>query len=357
MNNEDKITESGVKYFIGYILDPKSNEIKNTAVISGVKKGSCENVVLPDELDGCPVTHVGYYPYWEEYPMQGDEYLPYRNPEERSCGVYARRCTFTLDESLKSIYISKNVTNIGNRTFSEAVGLQKLEVDPENRVFYSINNCILTRSGNVLQLGCASSVIPTDDKVTRIGYQAFAGQKTLVKIDIPDNIEVILPEAFGGNHNLRSVSLSKNLRVIEREAFFFCAKLEAIELPSNLRRIESRAFYSCSSLAELHIPENIVSLGYIGTVGAVYNEVKNGAGIIEEQAFAKCESLQQVFLPGTLKALCWDVFGGCTQLTQIHFDGSIEDWNKIKFEKRIYISNPEITSTVHCTDGILQVVW
>ena len=38
MNNEDKITESGVKYFTGYILDPKSNEIKNTAVISGVKK-------------------------------------------------------------------------------------------------------------------------------------------------------------------------------------------------------------------------------------------------------------------------------------------------------------------------------
>ena len=357
MNNGDKITEYGVEYFIGYIFDPKSNEIKNTAVISGVKKGSCENVVLPDELDGCPVTHVGYYPYWEEYPMQGDEYLPYRNPEERSCGVYARRCTFTLDESLKSIYISKNVTNIGNRTFSEAVGLQKLEVDPANRVFYSINNCILTRSGNVLQHGCASSVIPTDDKVTRIGYQAFAGQKTLVKIDIPDNIEVLFPEAFGGNHSLKSVSLSKNLRVIEREAFFYCTKLEAIELPSNLRRIESRAFYACSSLAELHIPENIVSLGYIGTIGAVYNEVKNGAVIIEEQAFAKCENLKQVFLPGTLKALCWDVFGGCTQLTQIHFDGSIEDWNKIKFEKRINISKPEITSTVHCADGTLQVIW
>lgn len=357
MNNEDKITESGVMYFIGYILDPESNEVKNTAVISSVIKGSCENVVLPDELDGCPVTHVGYYTYWEEYQVQGDEYLPYRDPMERCYGIYARRCTFTRDESLKSIYISKNVTNIGNRTFSEAVGLQKLEVDPENRVFYSINNCILTRLGNVLQHGCASSVIPTDDKVTHIGYQAFAGQKTLIKIDIPDNIEVLLPEAFGENHNLRSVSLSKNLRVIEREAFFYCTKLEAIELPSNLRRIESRAFYSCSSLTELHIPENIVSLGYIGTIGAVYNEVKNGAGVIGHQVFAMCENLKQVFLPGTLKALCWDVFRGCTQLTQIHFDGSVEDWNKIKFEKRINISKPEITSTVQCTDGILQVVW
>ena len=38
MNNEDKITEFGVECFIGYILNPKSNEVKNTAVISGVKK-------------------------------------------------------------------------------------------------------------------------------------------------------------------------------------------------------------------------------------------------------------------------------------------------------------------------------
>lgn len=357
MNNEDKITESGVKYFIGYILDPKSNEVKNTAVISSLIKGSCKNVVLPDELDGCPVTHVGYYPYWEEYPMQGDEYLPYRSQKERDYGVYARRCTFTLDENLKSIYISKNVTDISNRTFSEAVGLQKLEVDPENGVFYSINNCILTRLGNVLQHGCASSIIPTDPQITTIGYQAFAGLKALERVEIPDNIVVLLEEAFGGNHNLRHVSLSKNLRVIEREAFFYSTKLEAIELPSNVCRIDSRAFYACSSLTELHIPENIVSMGYVGTIGVVFNEVKNGAGVIGDQVFAKCESLQQVFLPGTLKALCWDVFGGCTQLTQIHFDGSIEDWNKIKFEKRIFISNPEITSIVHCTDGILQVVW
>lgn len=346
MNNEDKITEYGVKYFIGYILDPKSNEVKNTVVISSLIKGSCENVVLSDELDGCPVTHVGYYPYWEEYLVT-----------KKNVTTVCTLCTFTLDENLKSIYISKNVTDISNRIFSEAAGLQKLEVDPESVVFYSINNCILTRLGNVLQHGCASSVIPTDAKVTRIGYQAFAGQKTLIKIDIPDNIVVLLPEAFGGNHNLKSVSLSKNLRVIEREAFFYCTKLEAIELPSNLRRIESRTFYACSSITELHIPENIVSMGYIGTIGVVHNEVKNGAGIVEEQVFAKCENLKQVLLPGTLKALCWDVFEGCTQLTQIHFDGSIEDWNKIKFEKRINISKPEITSTVQCTDGTLQVVW
>ena len=92
------------------------------------------------------------------------------------------------------VFIPKDVTEIEPYDV-KGFPIESIEVDPKNPVYCAKGNCLLSKDGKRVIVGCKNSVIP--EGVTEIGYDAFAGCKELVHIDIPDSVK-IMRGAFDG---------------------------------------------------------------------------------------------------------------------------------------------------------------
>ena len=115
---------------------------KNQVTITRYK-GTDEDVVIPDEIDGRPVTTIGHRAF--------------------------KRCT-----SLTSITLPDSVTTIGDYAFEGCTGL-------------------------------TSITLPTG--VTSIGSAAFWGCTSLTSITLPNSITAIGDWAFARCHSLTSISV------------------------------------------------------------------------------------------------------------------------------------------------------
>ena len=95
---------------------------------------------------------------------------------------------------LTSIVIPASVTTIDSIAFAECSALASIDVAPGNPNFRSEGNCLLSKDGTTLVLGCTTSVIP--DSVTTIGWGAFRGCSNLSRIILPKGLKVIDGYAF-----------------------------------------------------------------------------------------------------------------------------------------------------------------
>ena len=81
------------------------------------------------------------------------------------------------------------------------------------------------------------------------------------------------------NSGVQSVALPDTVQKLSASAFKNCTALTTIKLSSKLEVIEDKAFYGCSALTEVTFPEGLVTIG--------------------GQAFADCTSLKSISIPST----------------------------------------------------------
>ncbi|MGN0796965.1 MAG: leucine-rich repeat protein [Christensenellales bacterium] len=104
---------------------------------------------------------------------------------------------------VSSVFIPASVTTIGYSAFSSHIydnNLVEINVDSNNKYYYSQYNCIVEKATKTLIQGCNTSVIPSD--VTAIGQGAFAGCKNLTYVEIPTTVTKINDYAFESCTNL-----------------------------------------------------------------------------------------------------------------------------------------------------------
>ena len=178
---------------------------------------------------------------------------------------------------LLSVEIPDSVTNIWG-AFSGCSSFQSIEVSQGNRHYMSKNNCLLSKDGTLLWLGCKTSVIP--DSVTRIEGWAFSGCSGLRSIEIPDSVTYIEDGAFSGCSGLRSVEIPDSVTLIGNGAFSGCSGLRSIEIPNSVTRIEGWAFSGCSGLRSIEIPDSVT--------------------YIEDGAFSGCSGLRSIEIPNSV---------------------------------------------------------
>ncbi len=111
--------------------------------------------------------------------------------------------SFSHCEKLTSITIPASVKSIGLRTFGYNVKLEEIQVSEENAVYKSEGNCLLTKDGQALILGCRTSEIPQG--VREIRSYAFAKCTELTEITIPSSIEKICEYAFVSCKNIKRI--------------------------------------------------------------------------------------------------------------------------------------------------------
>ena len=158
--------------------------------------------------------------------------------------------------SFSSLYIPASVVRIEEGAFRYRSLLTQITVDPNNTVYYSVNNCVIEKATKTLVLGCRTSVIPNDGTVTKIGKYAFDGTGP-DKMVLPDSVEIIDEYAFRESLVKNFVSGS-GLRTIESNAFIE-SKLVSLKLVEGVENFGSYAFNDCRQLVTVEIPSTAKS--------------------------------------------------------------------------------------------------
>ena len=161
-----------------------------------------------------------------------------------SIGYYA----FSDCAALASVYLPASVASISMRAFEGCSSLESLQVDGNNPVFDSRDNCnaIIGTADNTLVLGCKNTVIP--GTVTSIGDCAFSGCTGLTALSLPNSVTAIGDYAFFNCMEMESITLSESLKTIGNYAFFYCMGLTDITIPASVDTISNNAFYCCNGL-------------------------------------------------------------------------------------------------------------
>ena len=250
-------------------------------------------------------------------------------------------------ESLKEIEIPESVTSIALGAFGgcnlkqlripkfvdsmEPYGINADEVivDPENKKYYSVNNCILTRKDNVLFSGGKNGIIP--EIVSVIGEKAFYDIDK-ERIDIPGNIKTIANKAFSAAR-IQEAYIENGVEEIISEAFLG-SHIKKITIPESVTKIEDGSVItSCVYLEEVVVsPENknYSSLGaYILTkdgktiiAGNIFKPIPQSVSEIGTKAFIWNRDIVEVIIPENITKIDDTAFFGCTKLKKVVIEGS-----------------------------------
>ena len=268
---------------------------------------------------------------------------------------------------LTSINIPNSVTSIGGGAFAFCDGLTSIQVDAENPVYDSRDNCnaiIYTEIGDLIE-GCKNTVIP--NSVTSIGWDAFEGRSGLTSITIPESVTYIYNYAFRDCSSLTSITIPESVTYIGEGAFSGCSSLESVYsqmntpcaypgdfggspvlyIPSGTRSLYFEQGWDdwASKFVELNYEQKFtldnieyevlsaeeLTCEVVG--GSVSGDVVLPANVtspvtsieysvtsIGDSAFYDCSGLTSVEIPSSVTRLGERAFAGCSSLESVTFE-------------------------------------
>jgi hypothetical protein len=288
---------------------------------------------------------------------------------------------------IKSIVIENGITNIAKSAFYECESLEKIEVDPNNNNYMSVDGVLFDKAVTTLiqyPAGKSDKKYKIPNSVTTIGEDAFTACKNLTSVIIPEGVTSIENCAFyyckslknfkvdSNNNNYTSVDgvlfdkykttliqypesksnkkykIPNGVMSIEKYAFGACYNLASVDVPSSVMSIGDKAFYYCTSLEKIEVDSN--NNNYTSDDGVLFDkamttlikypkekndaayEIPYGVTNVGNCAFLGCTALTSVTLPRSVTNIGKRAFGYCESLTDVYYRGSEYDWNDISIE-------------------------
>lgn len=145
-----------------------------------------------------------------------------------------------------------------------------------------------------------SVILP--DTITSMGISVFAQCENLKSIHYPEGLDRIYYRTFAGCHNLTKVNISSNIKIIEDSAFAGCTSLTYLDLPK-VKEIGEYSFANCTSLSEVICHKGFT---YVGSA-----------------SFKNCTNLKDVTLPLGTQTISYSAFEGCKALRHIDFPSTL----------------------------------
>ncbi len=341
--------------------------------------GTDPDVVIPSELDGHPVTAIGF-----------DTEIPIYEYAERQSyySVFGQKSI--ANRNLTSVVIPDGVTSIGDCAFVMCGSLTSVTI-PDS----------VTSIGDFAFCACPNLTIHLPDSIAHIGANPFAGDgeislspdhpyleivdrvlftrkdRTLVAYPwdnpavvyaIPEGTLRIGPLAFYNNRNLINVGIPNGLSEIGELAFASCRALASITIPASVAEIGDYAFDYCDSLAGVTIQGSDINAFvrfFAGSDGSetrigkwAFRRCKSltsltlGEGVteIDEYAFWECTRLIGVTLPESLTRIGKGAFAKCALLSLTIPEG-VEDIGPSAFAGCVYLQNLTIRNGVSDIGG------
>ncbi len=260
-----------------------------------------------------------------------------------SIGLYA----FARCSGLTSVTIPNSVTSIGGGAFGGCSGLTAINVESDNNIYDSRNNCnaIIETASNTLITGCQNTEIP--NSVTSIGERAFELCSGLTSITIPNSVTSIGERAFsetawydnqpdglvyagkvaykykGTMPDNTKIVLEEGTISITDYAFSRCSGLTSITIPNSVTSIGGGAFEGCSGLTSISIPNSVTNIGddiFSGCSSLTSISIPNSITNISARAFFRCNGLTSITIPNSVTSIYNWAFADCSGLTSVTVD-------------------------------------
>lgn len=322
------------------------------------------------------------------------------------------------EKDVKKAIIMEGVETIGDFAFYHCTSLHEISL-PSTLI--SIGEWAFFYCTNLESVEFDSS---RQSSIVKLGFNSFRWCLKLKKLELPESVEDIGQLAFGNCDSLSEFTVPPSVTVIEKDLFSNCSNLQSISFYSGIKEIKENAFSGCNSLSEIHYygtenswkrikidkgnsiisssPKNYLTIQdniKVGTCGeniswSFYcgDLIIEGEGIITEfkaanseqidfadevisidvrgnitrigaNAFSIFKNLENVSMNNYVQEIGENVFGNCSNLRLITFDGSKEEWDTIIIDKGNtfgsntlfrYLQNSPVEETV--SEDILNAV-
>jgi len=319
-----------------------------TAQIIWCLRAADNEVVIPDTLDGYPVSAIGSLAFW--------------------------RCT-----NVTRVTIPHGVTNIEYGAFSWLADLEEVDI-PTSIISIGAmafagtpwlskqtDTFVVVGDGVLIAYNGSDTHVVIPDGVTYIS-DVFRSNASITSVILPKSVTCIGEAAFYDCNNLESVVMHGKVTDIEGHAFWNCVKLREINIPSTIWGIGAEAFYANpwldersedflilgngilikyngahesviipdgvkaiigafagnTSVTSVMIPSSVTEIGYRsfdGCENLTSVQIPGGTMNIGPRAFYNCNGLQSVVIPKSVASLGTESFDGCFYLDDIYFQG------------------------------------
>ena len=285
------------------------------------------NPVLPETLDGHPVTSIGDEAFYDTGCGLENLVIP-------ATVTHIGSDAFSMTD-LAEIEIPAGVVSMKDNPFSYCTSLKTITVAEGNPVFYVQDGVLFCREDHSLVCFPNMAADPEEDErvtctvpegteIIRSG--AFGGVECLSDILLPDSLRAIAPHSFSYCWGLDSLIIPDSVTEIGEAAFDTCQYLGRVVLPAGLKRIPSMLFYQCENLYEADIPASVTEIGdsafdFCGSLE--HARIPDGVRVIETGVFEGCSSMESVGIPDSVTEIGAHAFNGCSALTGIQIPAAV----------------------------------
>ena len=282
--------------------------------------GTDTEVYVPSEIDGYPVTTIGYRAFYTKMSITYVE-LP-------ETVTVIERNAFQDCYALEYIYLPDSLISIGEFAFGCCFAMTVAEIPSKveqvgRGIFDGCQSltaiyCYMTDIPDTWHArwseGCDATVYVIDDgledPVNVLTYRVKDGKAIITGIENPEG-DLVIPAEIDGYpvteigafalwqcKTLTSITVSEGVVSIGEGAFAECSSAQSITLPSTLQTIGSSAFSRCKTLAEIDIPDGVTSIG--------------------EWAFAYCYALKSLYIPASVTEIGGYTLFSCNLLRNVY---------------------------------------
>jgi hypothetical protein len=361
----------------GVVYTLQQTDTENSYSVTGYTEGMTQNVVIANDIDGCPVTAIANNAFKNCTELKSIT-LP-NNLKSISSSAFSGCTSLTEVVSLKqnpttitgsfgsdvyktailrvpvgtkeaylnispwsSFYIYETGEKVHDRYVTDAQGVNYTLYKKDTSFYYS-----LTGHTDELADSIAIPASLDDVPVTTITGKAFAGCTNLKWISLPATITIPWMSrssvfegcsltlalnqeqvsGWSGSSFITALELGDNVKEVALEAFKSCQNLVKITSCEGVKVIGSEAFKNCTSLKEVHFPATLTTIGtesFYGCTALTTVRLEKGVTGIARGAFQNCTNLTDITLPEGLAKIGEYAFSGCSQLINITLPENIE---------------------------------
>lgn len=184
-----------------------------------------------------------------------------------------------------------------------------------------------------------------------VAADAFAGCRSLARINLPDSVTIINANAFSSCYSLKHINIPNGVTIMNVSAFYGCCSLVRANLPDGITSVYSNAFAYCYSLAHVNLPDGITSIysnAFSNCYSLTHIRLPDGITTLNGSAFANCYALARVNIPESLTSINASIFNGCAALCDI-LNGSkatlahVNAFNGLPENYRIYVPRANLS--------------
>ena len=294
-------TVDGIKY--SYIVNADGKSVKLHGIVTN-DNDLPETLILPETLDGKPVTEI----------------------EQRAFN----------ETPIVSLTLPASLTAVDAIVFSGAKALQKIKVASANTHFESKDGVLFKNDENGQRLVAypraregANYDIP--EGTTRLDFKSFYGCSNLERITIPASL---------------AVSGSDNVKFIAE-----CPKLVRVDVAEGNGRFHSED--GVLFLDRQRGSLTSILLVYPAARKATAYTIPDHVAEVAGSAFADSKSLEKVTFPASVTSLSLSdsIFGDCTNLKALYFNGAPP-----AAENQTFL-NTQKDLKVYYTDATYKAAW